>query len=202
MPSWKHRLFFVVLTFLLGNDGEASDDPNHPPLALHHLYEVPNNGNGNGNDVVISLRGHDLDGDETTATITKLPEHGSLFQLSRIFDTHGYDPKAGIPITDVPALVTGKDSRVVYRRGIDWNQIGRQDGRNADEFEYTVNDGINDGGTDNSLAGTITLVSDETRRLVSSEFRFDDEGWTTTGNAASSNKVRHEASQRGENMSN
>ena len=78
---------------------------------MHHLYEV-----ANGDEVVISLRGHDLDGDKTKATITKLPRSGSLFQLSQVFDVHGYEPKTGVQITTVPTAVTGRDSRVVYRR--------------------------------------------------------------------------------------
>ena len=164
----------------------------HAPLALHHLYEV-----ANGDEVVFSLKGHDLDGDKTTATITKLPRVGSLFQLSHVFDTHGYDPKAGLPITTVPALVTGKDSRVVYRRpNFDYGayQIGSESSkkRDADEFEYTVNDGIEG----ESLAGTVTVVSSGTRQLVSSDFRFNDEGWKTEGNTYS--LVHHEESRRGE----
>jgi len=165
------------------------------PLALHHLYEV-----ANGDEVVISLRGHDLDGDKTSATITKLPRAGVLFQLSHVFNTHGYDPKAGSLITTVPTVISGKDSRVVYRRQkFDHGayQIGSESykKRDADEFEYTVNDGIDE----ESLAGTVTLVSDQTRQLVSSDFRFMDEDWKTMGNTQSN--VRHEATRRGE-MSN
>ena len=59
----------------------------------------------------------DLDGDKTKATITKLPRSGSLFQLSQVFNVHGYEPKTGVQITIVPTAVTaGRDSRVVYRR--------------------------------------------------------------------------------------
>lgn len=168
----------------------------HAPLALHQLYEV-----SSGDEVVISLRGHDLDGDKTSATITKLPRVGALFQLSHVFDNHGYDPKSGSAITAVPAVVSGKESRVVYRRpNFDYgaHQIGSESytkKRDADEFEYTVNDGM-DGVEAESLAGTVTLVSDKNHQLVSSEFTFMDEGWKTVGNAQSN--VRHEASRRGE----
>ena len=177
MP-WTSLL--VVLAILHSHKGVA-----HTPLALHHLYEVAAD-----DEVVISLRGHDLDGDATTATITRLPRAGALFQLSHVFDTHGYDPKAGAPIAAVPAVVAGGDARVVYRRR-------RHDppgtaGRDADDFEYTVRDR----GEEERAAGRVTLVSDRTRLLVSSDFRFDDEGWTTTGNAVAG--VRHEASRRGE----
>ncbi|KAL7534559.1 hypothetical protein ACHAXR_005951 [Thalassiosira sp. AJA248-18] len=164
----------------------------HAPLALHHLHEV-----ANGDEVVISLRGHDLDGDKTHATITKLPRVGELFQLSHVFDKHGYDPKAGSPITSVPTIISGKDSRVVYRRPkFDYriHQIGSESWKERDavQFEYTVNDG----NEEESQAGTVTFVSDTTRQLVSSDFRFMDEGWKTVGNTKSN--VRHEATRRGE----
>lgn len=183
MP-WKHLL--VVLSFLHGHCGVVSAQ--HAPLALHHLYEV-----AHGEEVVISLRGHDLDGDATTATITRLPRTGALFQLSHVFDTHGYDPKAGAPIAAVPARVAGTDARVVYRPGRGTGSGGALpvDARDADDFEYAVRDG----GAAASAAGTVTLVAAGTRRLASSDFRFAAEGWTTTGNAAAG--VRHEASRRG-----
>lgn len=112
-----------------------------------------------------------------------------LYQLSYVYNKHGYDPKVGDLITSIPTFVVGSDSRVVYRRK---NVIGRDNkARDSDDFEYTVNDG-----KDESLAGTVTLVSATTRKLVSSEFRFNDEGWTVVGNAQSS--VRHEATRRGD----
>ena len=100
-------------------------------------------------------------------------------------------------ITTVPTAVTGRDSRVVYRRpsfeaysSDSWKE------RDSDEFEYTVNDGKEE----ESLAGKVTLVSDLTsRQLVSSDFRFNDENWKTVGNKVkSSNAVKHEATRRGE----
>ncbi|EED95971.1 predicted protein [Thalassiosira pseudonana CCMP1335] len=106
----------------------------HSPLALHHMYEV----HDEDDEIVISLRGHDLDGDETRATITKLPKNGVLYQLSYVYNKHGYDPKVGDLITSIPTFVVGSDSRVVYRRK---NVIGRDNkARDSDDFEYTVND--------------------------------------------------------------
>ncbi len=138
---------------------------------------------------------------QTTATVTKLPTKGTLYQLSYVFDKHGYDPKTGTPITTVPTLVTGQNSRLVYRRPdfdysshiIDGDQLSKR--RDSDEFEYTVND--NRGGGD-SLPGKITFVSNKTRRLVSSEFLFTDEGWKTVGNKHNITDVRHEAAMRGD----
>ena len=188
MPG-RCPLFVIQFLYILG--GQLASP--HAPLALHQLYEVGNE----SNEVVISLKGHDLDGDNTSATITALPRSGELFQLSHVFDTHGYDPKAGLPITTIPTVVTGKGPRVVYRRR-PTPPIGseRYNKRDSDEFDYTVNDGSNK----ESLPGTVTLVSETSRQLVSSDFRLSDEGWTTEGNA-DSNVVRHEASRRGE-MSN
>eukprot|EP00804_Cyclotella_cryptica_P019140 CCRYP_017795-RA/>CCRYP_017795-RA protein AED:0.23 eAED:0.23 QI:15/1/1/1/0/0/4/835/128 len=104
---WKNLLFILALR---SRNHRARA---YAPLALHHLYEV-----GQEDEIVISLRGHDLDGDETVATITRLPTMGTLYQLSQIFNVHGYDPKAGTPINTTPTKVTGKKSRVVYRRPI------------------------------------------------------------------------------------
>ncbi|KAL7551786.1 hypothetical protein ACHAWF_014978 [Thalassiosira exigua] len=180
----RRRLLSLVVALLPRRDGLSNAQ--HAPLALHHLYEV-----ADGSEVVVSLRGHDLDGDRTKATITRLPRKGSLFQLTQVFDEHGYDPKAGAPIDSVPALVAGRDSRVVYRRdGFD-NGLD-ETARDADSFEYTVNDGVEE----ESLAGTVSLVSDATSALVSSDFRFSDEGWSTVGNAAPG--VHYEATRRGD----
>ncbi|KAL3782533.1 LOW QUALITY PROTEIN: hypothetical protein HJC23_005207 [Cyclotella cryptica] len=178
---WKNLLFILALR---SRNHRARA---YAPLALHHLYEV-----GQEDEIVISLRGHDLDGDETVATITRLPTMGTLYQLSQIFNVHGYDPKAGTPINTTPTKVTGKKSRVVYRRPIiDLDILSGMIIRDADEFEYTVNDG-----SDESLAGTVTLVMDSSRQLVSSDFRFSDEGWSTVGNKAS--QVQYEGVSRGE----
>ena len=126
---------------------------------------------------------------------------GVLYQLSHVFNNHGYDPKTGTPITTVPTLITGKDSRLVYRRpSFDYSahHIGSDSykQRDADEFEYTVNDGKGNNKAGDSQPGKVTLVSDTTRQLVSSEFRFMDEGWSTVGNKRS--HVNHEPTRRGE----
>ena len=194
MPStsWIERLV-IVLPFVCDGGGHLLADA-HAPLALHQLYEV-----ANGNELVISLNGYDLDGDTTIATITELPRVGELFQVSQVFNVHGYDPKGGIPIITTPTIVTGRDSRVLYRRpGFEPCQNGgdNYNKRDADEFEYTVNDGSNE----ESLAGTVTIVSETARQLVSSEFRFTDESWKVEGNTPDS-RVRHEELRRGE-MSN
>ena len=198
MPGIRRRLLIgIAIPFLIFEEQLTYA---HAPLALHQLYEVGNN----ENEVVISLKGHDLDGDITSATITKLPREGQLFQLSHVFNTHGYDPKAGSPIVTIPTVVTGKGSRIVYRRRQTSSDVHplisiesqSHNNRDSDQFEYSVNDGSNE----ESLPGKVTVVSEISRQLASSDFRSFDEGWTTEGNGSNSN-VRHEASRRGE-MSN
>lgn len=65
--------------------------------------------------MVITLAGYDTDGDSLVATIVSLPESGILYQVSQVFDTHGYDPKAGKVIAKND-VVTGKGNKIVYAR--------------------------------------------------------------------------------------
>lgn len=155
-----------------------------PPLALHQLVEVET-----GGEVVISLYGHDIDGDETIATITTLPKSGTLYQLSHIFNTHGHDPKFGTPITNVPVEVYGKRSSVVYKRP----EYDREDIEEWGRFQYTVADK-----KEQSSNGTVVLVS-VSKVVVASDFRFSEDKWTTIGN--NPNGVNYERTSRGK-MSN
>ena len=52
---WKNLLFVLAIR---SNNHRARA---YAPLALHHLYEL-----GQEHEIVISLRGHDLDGDEVS----------------------------------------------------------------------------------------------------------------------------------------
>mmetsp|Transcript_34772 Transcript_34772/g.41937 ORF Transcript_34772/g.41937 Transcript_34772/m.41937 type:complete len:363 (-) Transcript_34772:57-1145(-) len=168
---------FVTSASLLSSNRAYGDDP----LALHHLYEVLV-----GSDHVISLKGYDLDGDMTQATITTLPTSGSLYQVSSVYNKYGYDPKIGTLVTTVPTNVTGDDSRVVYVRP----NIDRElrDGQ-WDRFDYTVSDQ-----SATSAAGKIVLVGPSSR-VVTSDFLLSIDGWTTSGNTR--NGVIHEASSMG-----
>mmetsp|Transcript_52040 Transcript_52040/g.156164 ORF Transcript_52040/g.156164 Transcript_52040/m.156164 type:complete len:319 (+) Transcript_52040:1708-2664(+) len=122
---------------------------------------------------------------QTEATITSLPSSGTLHQLTHIFNTHGYDPKAGTQITTVPSQVTGTGSRLVYKRPA----IDREQNGEWDRFEYTVSDRDSE-----SRAGTVTLVG-PSRSIVASDFRFSSENWTTLGNRK--NGVSYEPTSRG-----
>mmetsp|Transcript_33434 Transcript_33434/g.48406 ORF Transcript_33434/g.48406 Transcript_33434/m.48406 type:complete len:391 (-) Transcript_33434:55-1227(-) len=151
------------------------------PLALNNLIEVKL-----GTNAVISLRGYDLDGDETTATITSLPSSGSLYQLSDVYNKYGYDPKEGTLISSVPTIISGKDSRLVYTRP----SIDREVNDKWASFTYSVSDN-----TSNSVKdGTVTLVG-PSHILVASDFTFSDEDWTTNGNKVSN--IKYEPTSRG-----
>ena len=57
----KRLLLYVALLRCQYNKVNA-----HDPLALHHLYDV-----APGEEIVISLRGHDLDGDQVSFSVFK-----------------------------------------------------------------------------------------------------------------------------------
>jgi len=139
------------------------------PLALHQIHTA------NANDeVVVDLSGYNFDShDTTTAIIVSLPREGRLYQVSQIYNSHGYEPKLGTLITenDLPCQVMGRSSRVVYQAPTRKNAPGRWD-----IFEYTVSDRF---GT--SKPGTVTYV-DESKIVVASDFQRDTDGWTTIGN--------------------
>jgi hypothetical protein len=119
--------------------------------------------------------------------ITSLPESGTLYQLSHIFSTHGYDPKGGKAITSVPAKVSGSKSRIVYKRNTGNERMSNSEwGR----FQYKVSDKEGE-----SQQGTVVLVSPN-NVVVGSDFLFSDEGWTTVGNRKK-NEVFYEQSSRG-----
>ena len=44
------------------------------------------------------------------------PQSGSLYQLSQVFSTYGYEPKQGALITQEKTVVTGSNNRIVYTR--------------------------------------------------------------------------------------
>lgn len=56
------------------------------PLALHQVVSV-----AVGGEVVIRLMGYDLDGDDLVATISSVPDSGTLHQASRCATLTGVD---------------------------------------------------------------------------------------------------------------
>mmetsp|Transcript_32075 Transcript_32075/g.47181 ORF Transcript_32075/g.47181 Transcript_32075/m.47181 type:complete len:374 (+) Transcript_32075:214-1335(+) len=176
ITNWKRKISILIFT----TSSLCCCHANLAPLALHQLYEV-----SSGGELVLALHGYDLNGDKTLATITKLPTSGKLYQLSYVYNKHGYDPKAGVQITSIPCNVTGDKSRLVYKRpAIDQEHNGEWD-----RFDYTVSDG-----KASSRAGIVTLIA-PSRLVVASDFRLSSEGWSTIGNRK--NGVSYEPTSRG-----
>ena len=108
-----------------------------------------------------------------------------MYQVSHLFNTHGYDPKAGVQITETPCKVIGKRARVVYKRPTSDRQKNGEWGR----FNYHVADKEAE-----SLDGTVVLVP-PSKVIVASDFWLSDEEWTTVGNRP--NEITYERSSRG-----
>ncbi len=49
-------------------------------------------------------------------TLDTLPTTGSLFQLSQVFSSYGYEPKAGSKVAMGNSNVTGSNNRIYYKR--------------------------------------------------------------------------------------
>ena len=103
-----------------------------------------------------------------------------------MFDTHGYDPKIGTKITSIPSSISGKRSRIVYKRPTADN--GLKDGEWG-RFTYNVEDKEGQ-----SLDGTVVLVQ-TSGLVIASDFRMSSEGWSTIGNRRDG--VTYEESSRG-----
>jgi hypothetical protein len=191
----------------------GASSQNKEPIALHQLYELPldddSSSNGGQHGIVISLEAVVFTSTEKTitATITSLPQFGQLYHVSQVYATHGYDPKKGKVIDTVPMNITSSRIEVVYdntstSRPSYHTSSYHQQHQTADSFSYTVttSDNSHPQQTRTSLEGTVALVPSESRKLASSTFIIDAEGWTTTGNRRG-NEVRHERNTRGAHMS-
>ena len=109
---------------------------------------------------------------------------GTIHQLTYVFDKHGYDPKAGEEILNVPTNVTGKKGRIIYKRSY-------YNGKNhKDWFQYFVSDS-----NFMSEEGQITIVP-SSHIMVGSNFILSTDGWSIIGNK--NNQVTHDPSSRGE----
>lgn len=120
-------------------------------------------------------------------TINSIPSSGTLFQLSQVFSSYGYEPKTGSKISQVSTTVTGSDNRLIYSRpspdqaGIDkWDVV---------LFTVAGPDGIS------SLPGSLTLVP-PSGAIVGSSFFLSNEDWTISGNKVAS-PAAYEAFSRG-----
>ena len=121
---------------------------------------------------VIRLKGANPCGNKLTYVITDLPRYGAIYQLSQVYNLHGYNPISGKQITDKNTVVDWSSNRVYYvpnsRRSVRLQ---------SDAFSFIITDSKN-----KSFDGTVTVV-DKSGTIVGSDFLTGDEGWTIIGNA-------------------
>ena len=150
-----------------------------------------------------------------TYTLEALPTTGSLFQLSQVFSSYGYEPKGGSKVAVSNTNVTGSNNRIYYKRpspdlaGLDKvNLVFDLDEDKCshpsflsnftsivqwDSFTFTV---LSRTTGYTSYPGTVTLVP-SSGSIVGSGFLLGSEGWTIEGNKAASAPAGYEPYSRG-----
>lgn len=137
-------------------------------LTAMHQTVIMNNDDGN----MIRLKGANPCGNKLTYVITELPTYGAIYQLSQVFNLHGYNPISGKQITDKHTAVSWSSNRIYYV------PTTRQSVRLlSDAFSFRITDSNN-----TSFDGTVTIV-DKSGTIVGSDFLTGDEGWSIIGNA-------------------
>lgn len=155
------------------------------PVALPDIVVVPPAGNA-----VIRLKAYHKEGfndvHHLVYQIASVPlispgtgSSGSLGQMSHVFSTYGYEPKAGVVATAaaLPLNVSDPQNRVYYSRPAPDAVTNSMWG----SFNFMVME--NNGHHPKSFPGTITLVP-PSGALVGSSFLLGSEGWTVVGNKA------------------
>lgn len=132
--------------------------------AMHQTVVLDNN-----DGITIRLKGANPCGNKLTYVITELPTYGAIYQLSQIYNLHGYNPISGKQITEKNTVVSWSSNRIYY--------IPTNRRLLADAFSFQITDGKN-----KSFDGTVTIV-DKSGTIVGSDFLTGDEGWTIIGNA-------------------
>jgi len=138
------------------------------PVALVQLININHNA---GN--IIRLRGIELTGRPLSYIITRLPLHGSLFQLSHAYSHHGYNPIQGIAILSSNVKVIDSNNRVYYSR---LNNKITCSNSIVDTFSYIADNGIH-----HSIETNIT-IADMYGNIQCSDFLLNQDGWTIIGN--------------------
>jgi len=150
---------------------------------MHQLVVVENAGSS-----VVRVKSFDLNSHNLAYKLKSVPDSGSIFQLSQVFSSYGYEPKAGVQILAAETTVTGSNNRIYYQRpspdavGVDkW-----------DTFNFIVvsEDGVS------SYEGTVTLVP-PSGAIAGSSFLLGSEVWTIEGNKAASSAATFEPYSRG-----
>ena len=155
-----------------------------PVIAMPQTVVMNSADDGDGN--MIRLRGGNHCGNKLSYVITELPTYGTIYQLSQVFNLHGYNPVSGKQITEKNTVVDWSSNRVYYV------PTGRRSVRLlSDAFSFTITDGKN-----TSFDGTVTLV-DKSGTIVGSDFLTGDEGWTIIGNAGAGTVPQFEPYHRG-----
>jgi len=157
------------------------------PIALDKLVVMPPDSQG----IVIRLQRVEKSGKRLICMISQLPEHGTLYQLSNVYSSHGYEPIQGKQITANHTTVTGSNNRVYYKPA-----HRRLCSERADSFSYKVTvqakgdaqakaQSQSQAPTTNNpqqeFEGTITTV-DSSGTIVCSDFLLGPDGWTIIGN--------------------
>lgn len=155
-------------------------------ITQHQLVVVDPSG-----DALIQLLFYDGSTTNYRFVVQSLPQSGSLYQLSQVFSNYGYEPKNGAAIdtNQGEVVVTGSRNRVYYRRP------PRDVASNQKWGSFNVM-GVRNTDGNRTETGTITLVP-PSGAIVGSNFLLNHEGWTISGNKASSSSPHYERFSRG-----
>lgn len=157
-----------------------------PLIAMPQTVVMNSADDGN----MIRLKGANPCGNKLTYVITELPRYGAIYQLSQIYNLHGYNPISGKQITDKNTVVDWSSNRVYYVTA-----TGRRSDRSlSDAFSFRITDGKN-----TSFDGMVTIV-DKSCAIVGSDFLSGDEGWTIIGNAGAASAPQFEPFNRGKSF--
>jgi len=191
------KIIFLIILLILQYPRTSTCSP----IELDKLVVMPPDSQG----IVIRLQRVEKSGKRLTCVISQLPAHGTLYQLSNVYSSHGYEPIQGAQITANHTTVTGSNNRVYYKQAkqrlhlctfktpTSWavmsergdadcafqmrNGVCRE---NADSFSYTVTAQAQD---TLSTDGTITIVNTD-GTIVCSDFLLGPDDWTIVGNKA------------------
>ena len=157
------------------------------PIELDKLVVMPPDSQG----IVIRLQRVEKSGKQLICVISQLPARGTLYQLSNVYSSHGYEPIQGAQITTNHTTVTGSNNRVYYKPA-----HRRLCSERADSFSYTVtaqakgdaqvqakitNNPQQANAPQQAFEGTITTV-DSSGTIVCSDFLLGPDDWTIIGN--------------------
>jgi hypothetical protein len=167
-------IFLIILLIL-----QYVHTSNGSPIALHKLVVMPPDKQG----IVIRLQGVEKSGKRLIYVISQLPARGTLYQLSNVYSSHGYEPIQGRHITTKNTTITGSNNRVYYKP-----RPQRVCSEHADSFAYTVfahaqpkGEAQDNPHPANANEGTVTIV-DPSGTIVCSDFLLGADGWTIIGN--------------------